>query len=36
MLLNFVKLGELQLNGVTINWVEIFLGGNFLGSNYPQ
>ena len=29
MLLNFVKLGGLQLSGKTISWVEIFLGGNF-------
>ena len=34
MLLNFVKLGGLQLSGKTISWVEIFLGGNFLGGNY--
>ena len=35
MLLNFVKLGELQLSGKTISWVEIFLGGNFPGGNFP-
>ena len=35
MLLNFVKLGGLQLSGETINWVEVFLAGNFPGGNYP-
>ena len=35
MLLNFAKLGGLQLCGVTISWVEIFLGVNFPGRNYP-
>ena len=30
MLLNFVKSGGFQLSGVTISWVESFLGGNFL------
>ena len=35
MLLNFVKLGGLQLCEVTISWVEIFLDGNFPGGNYP-
>ena len=35
MLLNFVKLGGLQLSGKTSSWVEIFLGGNFPGGNYP-
>ena len=41
MLLNFVKLGELQLFGKTISWVEIFrmriiLDGNFPGGNCPS
>ena len=35
MLLNFVKLGELQLSGKTIGLLEIFHGGNFPGGNYP-
>ena len=35
MLLNFIKLGGLQLSENTISWVEIFLGGNFPGGNYP-
>ena len=34
MLLNFVKLGGLQLSGKTISWVEIFLDGHFPGGNY--
>ena len=33
--LNVVKLGGLKLFGKTISWVEIFLGGNFPGGNYP-
>ena len=35
MLLNFVKLGELQLSGKTVSWVEIFPSGNFLDGNFP-
>ena len=34
MLLNFAKLGGLQLCGVTFSWVEIFLSANFPGENY--
>ena len=34
MLLNFVKLGGLQLSGKTISWVEIFLDGHFPGGNF--
>ena len=33
MLLDFVKLGGLQLSGKTIRWVGIILGGNFPGGN---
>ena len=43
MLLNFVKLGGLQLSGVEIwefSWIKIFrvgivLDGNFPGGSYP-
>ena len=35
MLLNFVKLGGLQLSGVESIWVRIFLGRNFPGGNCP-
>ena len=35
MLLNFVRLGWLQLSGKTISWVEIFLGGNCPSGSYP-
>ena len=35
MLLNFVKLGGLQLSGVEIIWAGIFLGRNFPSGNCP-
>ena len=35
MLLNFVKLGGLQLSKVTISWMGILLRGNFPGGNDP-
>ena len=35
MLLNFIKLGGLQLSGVEISWVGIFQGRNFPGGNCP-
>ena len=35
MLLNFVKLGGLQLSKVAISWMGISLRGNFPGGNDP-
>ena len=35
MLLNFVKLGGLQLSGVEIIWAGIFMGRNFPSGNCP-
>ena len=34
-MLNFVKLGGLQLSNAAISWVGIFLGRNFSGEIYP-